>query len=94
MKLGCGALLLSSWALSSHLARRSPPLILEHRPTLYVKHGGGFGAATPLDNIYTFGTDADDDDDDGKCDEEPYAEPSMPKPKGPSARYEFLRKRK
>ena len=47
MKLGCGALLLSSWGLKSHLARRSPPLIAEHRPTLYVKHGGGFGAAAP-----------------------------------------------
>ena len=46
----CGALLLSSLALSSHLARRSPPLVAAHPPTLYVKHGGGFGAAAPLDN--------------------------------------------
>ena len=49
MKLGRGALLTSSWGLKSHLARRSAPCIAERRPTLYVKHGGGFGAAAPLD---------------------------------------------
>ena len=51
MKPGCGAMLLSPWGLKFHLARRSPPLIAEHRPILYVKHGGGFGAAAPLDDI-------------------------------------------
>ena len=52
MNLECGALLPSSWGLKSHLARRSPPLIAEHRPTLYVKHGGGFGAAAPLFKVF------------------------------------------
>ena len=49
MKLGCGTLVRTTWAVTFHVARRPSPLITAPRPTLNVKHGGGFGAAAPLD---------------------------------------------